>query len=68
MVYNNKSEYSSSIVSEMKNLTSFLRFSFHGISLKLRRINICMISAATPIEWLRGRGIAIFVQNCQLPI
>ena len=54
-----KSEYSGSIVSQKRNLTRFLRFSFHGISLKPRRINICVIPAATAIEWLRCRGIAI---------
>ena len=43
-------QYSGSIVSEKSNLTRFLRFSFHGITLKPRRNNICMIPAATAIE------------------
>ena len=55
-----KGKYSDSIISENRNLTKFLRFSFHGISLKPRRMNICLTPAATAIEWLRCRGIAIF--------
>ena len=45
-----KGKYSDSIISEKRNLTKFLRFSFHDISLKPRRINICMTPSATAIE------------------
>ena len=55
-----KWEYLGSIVSEKRNLTSFLRFSLIGISLKPCRINICMIPAATAIEWLSCPGNAYF--------